>query len=193
MSSRRKKKPFKGKDASQDGIVAALEAVGATVQDLCRYGDVPDLLVGFRGVNYLIECKPADGDGDKRRLNLNPKQEIWHAGWTGQVAIARTPEQALAIIGATDQPTPTPRTDAAEIDFSCETLTIHTRYVRADFARELERELSAERALADRLAAWLETLLSGYDDAKEIAPFDHAEAHGADKAIEAWKEARREA
>lgn len=103
MSSRRKKKPFKGKDASQDGIVEALEAAGATVQDLCRYGSVPDLLVGYRGANYLIECKPAEGD--KRQLNLNPKQVEWHALWQGQVAIAHTPEQALAIIGAPDENT----------------------------------------------------------------------------------------
>ena len=101
MSSRRKKKPFKGKDATQDGIVAALEAAGATVQDLCRYGSVPDLLVGYRGANYLIECKPVEGD--KRQLNLNAKQVDWHAAWQGQVAVANSPEQALAIIGATDQ------------------------------------------------------------------------------------------
>ena len=77
--------------------------------------------------------------------------------------------------------------------------------VPADFARELERELAAcvpgmeliarmlsdERALADRLAASLDTLLAGYDDAKEIACFTVAEEHTASRAIEAWKEARR--
>ena len=100
MRRRSYKKPFKGKDGSQDGIVAALVAVGATVQDCCRFGDIPDLLVGYQGRNYLIECKPAEGD--KRQLNLNPKQVDWHALWKGQVAVAHTPEQALAIIGVTD-------------------------------------------------------------------------------------------
>jgi hypothetical protein len=38
--------------------------------------------------------------------------------------------------------TPTPRTNAAEIDMSSDTLKIHTRFVQADFARQLERELS---------------------------------------------------
>lgn len=54
----------------------------------------------------------------------------------------------------------------------------------------LREELADERALADRLAAWLSTLLSGYDDAKEIAPFDGTEAHAATRALAAWKEAR---
>jgi hypothetical protein len=38
--------------------------------------------------------------------------------------------------------TPTPRTNAAEVDMSSDTLKIHTRFVQADFARQLERELS---------------------------------------------------
>jgi Holliday junction resolvase len=96
MKRRSQKKPFKGKDASQDGIIAALQEAGCTVQDLCRFGDVPDLLVGYHGRNYLIECKPAEGD--KRQLNLNPKQAEWHEKWRGQVAVAHTPEEALAII-----------------------------------------------------------------------------------------------
>jgi uncharacterized coiled-coil protein SlyX len=76
----------------------------------------------------------------------------------------------------------------------------------ADRLEELEEQLAAnhaaiklmgkwledERALADRLAAWLDTLLSGYDDAKEIAPFDVTEHHSAGRALAAWKETRHE-
>ena len=100
MRRRSYKKTFKGKDSSQDGIVAALKGAGCTVQDMSRIGDVPDLLVGHKGRNYLIECKPLEGD--KRQLTLNPKQVKWHEGWRGQVQIAHTPEDALAIIGASD-------------------------------------------------------------------------------------------
>ena len=96
MRRRSNKKTFKGKDASQDGIVAALKEAGCTVQDLSRFGDIPDLLVGYEGRNYLIECKPAEGD--KRQLNLNPKQVEWHAAWNGRVGIAHTPEDALELI-----------------------------------------------------------------------------------------------
>jgi hypothetical protein len=61
-----------------------------------------------------------------------------------------------------------------------------------DLAKKLEDDLEKERAIADRLAHWLETLLSGYEDAKEISAFNGEEAHAADRAIKAWKEARRE-
>lgn len=81
-------------DANQPAIVAALRSVGASVEDLSQVGaGVPDLLVGYRGRNYLIEVKTASG-------KLTKHQEKWHPLWRGQVAIARTPEEAWAIIGA---------------------------------------------------------------------------------------------
>ena len=93
------KTTFHGKDGSQDAIIAALKAAGATVQDLSRIATpgVPDLLVGFAGRNYLIECKPMHGS--KKQLSLRPSQEKWHDEWTGQVNVANTPRMALAIIG----------------------------------------------------------------------------------------------
>ena len=101
MSSRRKKKPFHGKDATQDPIRDALVAAGATVQDLSRIGTgVPDLLVGYAGRNYLIECKSPTGV--RHQTGLRDTQVEWHGKWTGQVSVANSPEQALAIIGATD-------------------------------------------------------------------------------------------
>jgi len=53
-------------------------------------------------------------------------------------------------------PTPTPRTDAMETDMSSDTLTIHCKFVQADFARQLERELEQERQ--DRQQADLDTI-----------------------------------
>ena len=120
----------------------------------------------------------------------------------------------------TDQPTPTPRTDAAEIDFSCETLTIHTRYVRADFARELERELQfnekvskqifgANERLERELAACvpgMELIARMLSDERSLADrladavadlrqllkaFGLGDQTGRE-ALAAWKEARRE-
>ena len=101
MRRRSYKKPFHGKDATQNGIRDALVSAGATVQDLSRIGGgVPDLLVGYKGANYLIECKSPTGV--KLQTGLRPTQEDWHGKWTGQVNVANSPEQALAIIGATD-------------------------------------------------------------------------------------------
>lgn len=84
-------------DANQAEIVADLRKVGASVLLLHEVGfGCPDLLVGFRGVNYLIEIKSEDG-------MLNRAQIVFHSCWRGQVAVARTSEEALRIIGAVTQ------------------------------------------------------------------------------------------
>jgi hypothetical protein len=41
----------------------------------------------------------------------------------------------------------TPRVDAAEVDISGAGVTVTTKYVRADFARDLERQLNISRAV----------------------------------------------
>ena len=70
-------------------------------------------------------------------------------------------------------PTPTPRTDAiAHRGLG----TVAYIAEITDFARELEADLAAERALADRLADALENSVS----------WDYAKP-----AFDAWKEARR--
>ena len=97
MRRRSYKKVFHGKDATQDPIRAALVAAGATVQDLSGIGGgVPDLLVGYKGANYLIEVKSPTGL--KHQTGLRQTQVDWHGKWTGQVNVANSPEQALAII-----------------------------------------------------------------------------------------------
>ena len=83
-------------DTVQPEIVKSLRQIGASVQVLSAVGNgCPDLLVGWRGRNMLLECKT---DRDK----LNTIQRDWHARWAGQVAIVRTPEEAqLAVIRET--------------------------------------------------------------------------------------------
>ena len=82
-------------DANQGEIVAALRATGAHVELLHMVGrGVPDLLVGYLGRTHLLECKAARG-------RLTPEQTVWHANWRGAaVEIVRSPEDALAVIGA---------------------------------------------------------------------------------------------
>ena len=77
------------------------------VQTLASVGDgCPDILVGYRGANYLIEIKDPEQPPSKRRLTT--AQEHWNHGdhvrrppWAGQAAIAHTVADALRIIGAT--------------------------------------------------------------------------------------------
>lgn len=86
-------------DRNQAEIVAALRAVGATVQPLHAVGQgCPDLLVGYRGKNYLIEVKDWKASASDRQLNA--RQVEWHDGWKGTVVKIETVEGALAVIGA---------------------------------------------------------------------------------------------
>ena len=85
------------KDTNQDEIVEAMRAIGATVQTLHQLGGgVPDLLIGWRGVNYLWEVKDGNKPPSKRRLT--PDEAEWHNGWRGQVDIIESKEQAIAFL-----------------------------------------------------------------------------------------------
>jgi len=81
-------------DANQRAIVLALRRAGASVQLLHTVGaGCPDLAVGFRGENYLLECKTPAGQ-------LTPAEREWHAQWRGQRAVVRSADEALRAIGA---------------------------------------------------------------------------------------------
>jgi len=90
-------------DANQPSIVADLRAIGATVQDLHEVGDgCPDILVGFRGVNYVLEIKRQTETAlyvTIREGHLSDRQRDWHDAWRGQVAVIRSFEDALAVMG----------------------------------------------------------------------------------------------
>ena len=87
-------------DANQSDIVAGLRSIGATVQPLHAVGKgCPDLLIGYRGVNYTIEIK--DGSKPPSETKLTPDQVKWHTEWRGQSGIAYTLDDALVLIGAT--------------------------------------------------------------------------------------------
>lgn len=85
-------------DQNQPVIVQALRAVGASVQLLHAVGKgCPDVLVGFRGANYLLEIKNPAQKPSARCLTPDEKQ--WHLTWLGQKAVVETPDEALAAIG----------------------------------------------------------------------------------------------
>lgn len=75
-------------DANHAEIRKALENAGAVVVP-----DGPcDLLVGFRGANYLLEVKTATG-------KLRASQEGFLRRWKGQVHVVRSVDEALTVIG----------------------------------------------------------------------------------------------
>lgn len=86
-------------DVNQPQIVRALRDVGATVQVLSHVGKgCPDLMIGFRGRNFLLEVK--DGDKPLSRQSLTRDEQHWHATWQGEVIIVNSVENALQAIGA---------------------------------------------------------------------------------------------
>lgn len=86
-------------DNNQVEIVTALKQAGATVQVTSFAGEgMPDLLVGFRGLNFMLEVK--DGQKPPSAQALTPAQIKWHRDWRGQVTICNSVDAALKAIGA---------------------------------------------------------------------------------------------
>jgi hypothetical protein len=87
-------------DANQEQVVAALRAVGATVQTLAAVGKgVPDLLVGYQGKTLLLEVKDGRRPPSERRLTED--QLVWHGAWRGgPLAVVDGVDAALRALGA---------------------------------------------------------------------------------------------
>jgi hypothetical protein len=84
-------------DDNQLLIVQTLRQYGASVQPLHTVGKgCPDLLVGFKGRNYLLEVK--DGLKSPSKRKLTPDQQNWHELWAGSVTIVTNITEALALL-----------------------------------------------------------------------------------------------
>jgi hypothetical protein len=90
---------YKKVDSNQKEIVEALRKAGASVQSLASIGKgCPDLLVAFRGENFLLEVKSFE------LAELTPDELAWHAGWVGQVSVVRTLIEAFRAVGVMGKP-----------------------------------------------------------------------------------------
>jgi Holliday junction resolvase len=84
-------------DDNQKAIVNVLRQAGASVQSLAATGKgCPDLLVGYHGINYLMEIKDGDKVLSKQKLTID--QEHWHSLWRGSVHIVKSVDEALKIL-----------------------------------------------------------------------------------------------
>ncbi len=82
-------------DANQPAIIAALRAVGCSVQPLHTVGQgCPDLLVGKAGRTFVMEIK--DGAKPPSERKLTPDQIAWHGAWRG-VPVLVVIDEAQAI------------------------------------------------------------------------------------------------
>lgn len=78
-------------DLKQKEIIDALRKAGRSVQPIHTIGKgCPDLLVGYQGVNYLIEVKSAGGKLTEDQINFIKS-------WKGNLVIARSAEEAIQV------------------------------------------------------------------------------------------------
>ena len=85
----------KKKDANQNPIVEALEAIGCSVYDASRVGgDFPDLIVAKGLKTMLIEVK--NPERSKGRRELSKGQNKFLSGWRGYWARVLTVDEAVA-------------------------------------------------------------------------------------------------
>jgi len=79
-------------DNNQRDIVQRLRAAGFSVLHLHAVGDgCPDICVGYKGKNYLLEIKNGAG-------RLTDKQVKFFGEWKGSASVVRTFEQAQEVI-----------------------------------------------------------------------------------------------
>jgi len=89
----------KRRDANEPEVIRELLALGCSVFQL----DQPaDLLVGFRGINLLVEVK--DGSKPPSQRELTAAQAVFSGEWRGQWIEAKTPQEAVqAVLEASDR------------------------------------------------------------------------------------------
>lgn len=84
------------RDANEPAIIDGLVAIGCSVTQLEGGDGKPDLLVGYRSTNFLLEVKDPTAPTARRRLNSLQKK--WHSAWKGRAHLVETFAQALAIV-----------------------------------------------------------------------------------------------
>jgi hypothetical protein len=56
----------------------------------------PDIVIGYKGINYLIEIK--DGNKPPSARKLTPDEVKFHQDWKGQITIIKNIDELLEII-----------------------------------------------------------------------------------------------
>lgn len=85
-------------DANQSRLVSQIRKIpGATVRHTHTVGDgFTDIVVGFRGLNYLFEIKDPDKPLSQRKLTDDEEQ--FFKEWTGQADVVETIDDVLKIL-----------------------------------------------------------------------------------------------
>lgn len=88
---------YKRIDDNQKQIVKDLRKIGATVQSIASIGNgCPDILVGYRGKNFVFEIK--DGNKSLSQTKLTFLEKKWHDEWNGKVHTIYSANDAILIL-----------------------------------------------------------------------------------------------
>jgi len=82
-------------DSNQAAIIRALRETGASVCSLASVGSgCPDLLVGWAGINLLLEVKNMAGRG----MRFTPAEREFMDAWRGRVHVVTSVIEALDVL-----------------------------------------------------------------------------------------------
>ncbi len=89
-------------DANQKEVVKQLRDLGVSVLHTHQLGrGAPDLVLGYRNSNYMIELK--DGNKTKSQQRLTPDEVQFQESWNGNYAVCNSIEQILTLIDYVDE------------------------------------------------------------------------------------------
>jgi Holliday junction resolvase len=89
--------PIRRTDANQKEIVQTFRDLGGSVFVLSMVGKgCPDVVLGLKGNNYLIEIK--DGSKPPSKQVLTPDELKFHQSWKGQVCVINSIDQAIDFV-----------------------------------------------------------------------------------------------
>lgn len=84
-------------DKNQKAIVEAARRYGATVHITSQVGKgFPDLVIGYRGKNWLVEVK--DGEAPLSQQHLTVDEADWHARWRGNVRVIKSIDELVEML-----------------------------------------------------------------------------------------------
>lgn len=85
-------------DGNQKALVEQMRSIpGLSVVHTHTVGKgLPDLILGYKGRNYLVEVKDPSQPPSKRKLT--PDEVEFHESWTGSIHIVEKIEDVIKII-----------------------------------------------------------------------------------------------
>lgn len=83
-------------DANQPAIIKLFRKLGATVYPTHTLKGFVDIVVGYRGRNYLIEIKDGAKAASARQLTADEKE--FHDTWRGSAHVIETESQVFELM-----------------------------------------------------------------------------------------------